>query len=162
MRWGLLLALVAAVGCGDEIEPAPTGEVSFLYQLFDGGGVDIDSCTFSAGTLATVRLLLGDDLNNNGVLDDAEIVTQGESACNQSAELGSFGPVLVEAGDYSIFAVELVGDDGALIRWFAPVNNAPFLTRNSFGRTVTVTGDDGAVILFDDLGSVNFELQITF
>lgn len=169
MRWGLLLGLVALVGCGDEV-PAPEGIFSFRYRLVEGN-VALLGCTNSAGvTVASVRLLVGDDNENaNGQLDSDEIQDTAESACNQldangdgsvnAAEFGDFSESVIASG-YELIAVELIDDAGDLIPWLAP-GEVELATRNSFGQggLITVPVDAEVSVAFDSGAG---ELSIEF
>lgn len=161
MKWGLLLGLVGLAGCVDDIPP--TGEVSFAYQLRDGA-INLANCTSSSGsTAARLRLDLGDDGNDNGLLDEDEVRVSGEAACNQSAALGSFGPVTVAADSYELLAVQIADADGNLLPWLArSQTDFDFVPRHTFAGPVVVVADQELVLLFEFGVITGDELVVTF
>jgi hypothetical protein len=169
MRWGLVGAVVVLVGCGEP--PPEVGQVSFRYRFFEGTDPLLNCTNGSAGaTIATVRLLLGDDGNGDGQLGDDEFRAIGEATCNQSdangdgilqaIEFGSFTAEVV-VGDYTFIAVEIIDDSGNLLSWLA-FDQVLVATRNSFAQTVSVTADNLSTIAIEDPDSEAAELRVLF
>lgn len=121
-----LLALLA-LGCA-------RGDTSFSYQLASlAPGAPPEEATPlpDCGPVASLTLLLGDDFNGDGQLQDDELdpdfSDQAEAACDQldanadgalsGDELGRFFAEKVDADLYDLAAVELRDASGALLPW---------------------------------------------
>jgi hypothetical protein len=172
----LLTALlaVATSGCVDDNRPPPgldTGSVQFDYVLLEpdprtGLPVANDCATLGVSEL---RFSVGDDLNNNGVLDDAEVVEFADAPCNQlgdvngdgavdRTEIGQFVGLDFTADTYSSFSVEVLSERGNPIPW-QTFDSQP-------GQTLTFPGglsiDPGVIniIPFEGADQIGEELQI--
>lgn len=123
-------------GCNDRCDLEAAGTVSFQYVLLEP---DVDGTIIAAPTcdgiidvdgflhdIAEVRLMVGDDFNGDGVLDDDEVLQDVSSPCNQEDfnrdgiieedELGIFQEVLF-AGSFDLFAVEFIDTTGDAVLW---------------------------------------------
>src|SRR5690606_21071635 len=117
-------------GCIFIIDNNDTGDVVFDYVILEpdgAGGFVAPDCDFSAFGVDAIRLLVGDDLNFNGILDDNEVQEQFATACNQfdingdgvidAGELGLYGPVAFSADFFDLFAIEVLDFNGNPILW---------------------------------------------
>lgn len=134
-------------GCENNCTFTATGTVEFSYVLLqnDGAGnvVAADNCA-DAG-VSEVRLMIGNELTADGVLDDNEIILDGIVDCNQLdngdgiLEQNEFGLYSLDffTGGRDIFAVEFLDAGGAAIPWQTFDVNQNF-TRFSFGGGINI------------------------
>jgi hypothetical protein len=163
---------VASTGCLIVVDDTNTGDVSFDYALLaPDPNNNNEIVAFDCDTLGVdrIRILLGDDLDANLVLDDNEVQIQADATCNQfdanndgvtdADEIGFFGPATVDADFYDLFAVEVVDAAGALVPWQTFDVNQNF-TRFSFSGGIDVLADVNNIIQFNGQGQLGNELQI--
>lgn len=121
---GLALSACGGGGIGQEV-----GSVTFSYGVFlpdgAGGGDPVGLC--EAAGIEQIRLLVGDDVDENGALDDAEVQEQLSTRCRggdadvdglySEEELGLYGPLEFLVAGYNAFAIELEDFDGQVVPW---------------------------------------------
>jgi hypothetical protein len=161
------LLLATSGGCIFFIGDNDTGDVEFDYVLLvnDNGAISAaTSCDDFRlpSDIATIRVMLGNDRNFDGILDDGEIDEDGFTDCNQFDEdfdgfidpnnsngfneLGVFSAEF-GTGGRDIFAVEFLDFNGDAIPWQTFDTNQNF-TRFSFSGGVTVLEDTINVLAF--------------
>jgi hypothetical protein len=157
--------LFILAGCG------PRGGVDFDYVLLidDGAGgiVAADSC--DAAGVNTVRYAVGNDLDANQILDEAEELDVVEVFCDQNDNNGDgiiaedeFGTVLVnrviDAGVYDSFSISFLDAAGNFVPWAqAPQPGANVFTFGFQGQDGTFTRGDINTLIF--AGGLAQELQ---
>ncbi len=173
---------MVTVDAGDSADAAPAqpdaasvaGTVTFQYVLLNaagGGGPEaaID-CAAAGPGVAAIRLLVGNDGDGNAELDDTEVQAMAEATCNQAdtnanetlevEEFGSYLSMDVPAGDYDLFAVEVVSLDSTRVPWQTFDVNAN-RERFSYGGGLTVAPAPAVTSLpFAGEGQFAEELQI--
>jgi hypothetical protein len=155
------------------------GGVEFDYVLLvpDPNVVDgviaVTSCA-DVGVDA-VRFAIGDDLNDDGILDEAEEIDGFEQFCNQNDDNGDgvideneLGKVLVnrqlDTALYDSFSISFLDAAGDFVLWAqAPVAGAEAQTFTFQGANGTeITRGDILFLDFDGAGQVATERQAFF
>jgi hypothetical protein len=151
-----------------------SGRVAFSYVLLnrasDSTLVPLTCAEAGTAGVTGVRLLLGDDRNENHTLEDAEILEQEQLPCNQAdgnhdniieaGERGRFDSPDVAAGSYGLFAIE-VTKDTTLVPWATFDVEVP-ATRVAFAAGANVKAGSTALELTfaGDTSQLAKELQV--
>jgi hypothetical protein len=171
------LTLASSGGCIFIVGDNNTGDVEFSYIILDNdpvnGIVATSDCTLSNGvTIDAVRLMLGNERNFDGILDDVEIDEEATVFCNQfdenfdgfinQAEMGLYSAEF-GTGGRDLFAVEFLDFNGNAIQWQTFDTQQNF-SRFSFSGGVTVLEDTTNILVFagDGAQTGNEELQAFF
>lgn len=176
MLLGALGAATLATSGGCLIFFDTTGDVEFSYVLLlpDANGQIIAATDCEQVGVDSVRFMVGDDFDNDGILDDDEIQDESLSFCNQldfdgdgflNGDAGEFGLFegTIFGGFYGLFAVEFHDSFGDAIPWETFDVNTNF-TRFSFGGGININSNAINIIPFEgDAAQTNAEeLQAFF
>ncbi len=171
MRRILVILAFLFIGCNANSEPSIN--VKFNYLLLDR---DNDVSAFgSCGVVGVryVKVMIGDDIDNDRMLENNEILSQDVADCNQYDEdgdgsinhideVGLFSGTLAE-GTYDLFAVEFLSEDMNPLPWqpFSPFSNE---TRISFNARNIIISSDVVFVSFpgDENQTPVKELQAYF
>lgn len=169
-------------GCSGACTVEQVGNIAFEYVILaldpvSGNIVAASTCDDPVlpTPIANAQLLVGDDLNLDGILDNNEILQDAFAVCDQFDEPISGTPGTIEPGEFGffgesffvgsfdLFAVEFLDANGNPLPWQTFDIDQNF-TRFSFSGGITVPVNDIFVIEFQgDVGSqVDIELQTFF
>ncbi len=148
------------------------GTVTFPYVLLNNEGEPLAAidCAAAGPGVTAIRFLVGDDGSADGRLDDVEVQGMAEAPCNQldansngtlePTELGSYLSMELPAGDYDLFAVEVISAGSTPVAWqtFDIDTNAE---RFSFGGGLAIAPPPAVTMVpFPGNGQFAGELQI--
>jgi hypothetical protein len=144
-------------------------QFEYSVQQLDATGERLTPKSCEAIGLTAIRLMLGNDLNQNQTLEDEEILEEQTRDCNQRddnndgalsvEELGLFTAVSLSAASYDLFAVELGDGEGQAlkVKTFDSIDGA---TRFSFGRIQIRQRLNNVIQFTGDPEQLNGELQL--
>jgi hypothetical protein len=145
-------------------------QFEYSVQQLDASGQSITPESCEAMGLTAIRLMLGNDLNQNQTLEDDEIIAEQTRDCNQrddnsdgslsQEELGLFTVVSFDPIEYDMFAVELRDIEGQSPN-FKTFDNTSGAARFSFGGGIEIKKRLNNVIQFaGNTQQLDGELQI--
>lgn len=145
-------------------------QFEYSVQQLDASGQRITPTSCEDLGLTAIRFMLGNDLNQDQILEDDEILEEETRDCNQrddngdgalsAEELGLFTVVSFNPISYDLFAVELRDIEGQTPN-FKTFDNADGATRFSFGGGIQIKKRLNNVIQFaGDSQQLDGELQL--
>jgi hypothetical protein len=162
------VGLLTLVGCGNR------GGVDFDYVLlFNDNGNVAAAANCGVVGVSDVRFAVGNDLDGNNTLEEAEELDFIIAACNQSDANGDgvigvedLGSVLfnrvIDAGTYDSFSISFLDNAGNFVPWQTVDVDIDAEIFTFQGNTTFTKGDITVLPFIGDGAQVADELQVFF